>query len=98
MNELERTLAELSDGFRRRCAEERLELRELMRSGPTEGSRLKEIAHGLAGGGGTFGFPEVSVAARRLGRALAAGRPARAELETLIDVLGKCAKPEAVES
>lgn len=74
--------------FRERCAVDLAALETLFRDGVRSGGDLRRLAHGLAGSGGTFGFPAVSTAAAAVDDALAEDRPATDDqLAALIAVL-----------
>lgn len=59
-----RTFAQLGATFRAQLPERLAELRRLADSRSFD--ELRAVAHQLAGRGGTFGAPEISVAARAL--------------------------------
>lgn len=59
---------------------------------PTEANELRRLAHNLAGSGASYGFPAVSVGARRVERTLDAALaepspPSSATLEVAADAL-----------
>ena len=58
-----RKLAELGGAFRDQLPARLAELDRLVAAGPAGLSELRAIAHKLAGQGGTFGAPEISLAA-----------------------------------
>lgn len=66
-------LRQLQDGFLERTGSEIAELEELCSSEGTDQlealSGIERIAHRISGGGGTFGFPELSAAAEVLEQA-----------------------------
>jgi CheY-like chemotaxis protein len=62
---------------------------------PAALARIKEIAHGLAGSGGIFGFPEVSLAAAKLEDAAVAllnGAGSAGDVEHALTKLKHCVK------
>ncbi|KQW78743.1 hypothetical protein ASC65_15615 [Brevundimonas sp. Root1279] len=74
--------------FRERCAVDLVALESLWRDGVRSGDDLRVLAHGLAGSGGTFGFPAVSKAAALVDDALTDGRqPSDADMIALLSVL-----------
>lgn len=73
----------LREKFRERCARELARLSEP----DLAVEELRVLAHGLAGAGGTFGFPEVSAAAADLEEALDRGPATEAARARLADAL-----------
>lgn len=78
-------MRDLRARFVARIAADRREIEALDARGSA--GRLRELAHGLAGAGGTFGFPGISAAAERLEVALDAGAPAAEPRAALIAAL-----------
>ncbi len=74
--------------YRERCAVDLAALETLWNEGVRSGDDLRVLAHGLAGSGGTFGFPAISEAAALVDEALMDGRQATdADMTVLISVL-----------
>lgn len=67
-------MARLRERFLARAGEDRLALLEASAAG--DAAAVRRVVHGLAGAGGTFGFPEVSEAAQRVEDALDEGASA----------------------
>ena len=80
-------ITELKAGYREQIAAWRAEL-ETLAAKPAwteeERSAVRDIAHRLSGGGGTFGFHALSRAGRETERRIIDGEEARAELTALI--------------
>ena len=85
-------MQELRRRFVERCRGD-LKRLDAAQEGESDASVLEDLAHSLAGAGGTFGFPEVSEAAARLDDRFAAGQTPppdevaalRHELQRLVD-------------
>jgi HPt (histidine-containing phosphotransfer) domain-containing protein len=63
MNDLAAALAQLESRFKVRCRSDLETLRGLIAADALHDGRAYQLAHSLAGAGGTFGFPDVSAAA-----------------------------------
>lgn len=87
MDEFEAMLAQLAARFRLRCRAEHDELLALRDAGDGDHPRVKQLAHGLAGAGGTFGFAEISSRARRVEEALDLQMPVGHVLDALLEAL-----------
>lgn len=64
MTDFDDRLRELRERFVARACEDRTALAEALAGGDADG--VRRIVHGLAGAGGTFGYPEISEAAQRI--------------------------------
>ena len=70
-------MAQLRQRFVDAAGDQADRIEALLRTGDVEGAR--QLAHGLAGRSGMFGFNELGEAARRVDEAEAAALPAQAE-------------------
>ncbi len=67
-------LAGLRVRFLDRCIGDLEKLERLMDQGAMDAEEMQNLVHSLAGAAGTFGFPEISVAAGECDDAFAEGR------------------------
>ncbi|HEY0926285.1 Hpt domain-containing protein [Brevundimonas sp.] len=78
-------LAALRTRFRERCAGDVSRLQDLLARDDLGAAELRSLVHSLSGAAGTFGFPEISLAAGVADDAFArGGAPSRAEIDQLI--------------
>jgi len=90
MGAFEDALAALADRFRERCGRENLELQALVAAGRLYAPETRRLLHGLAGAGGSFGFDEVSAAARKVELAVDEKAVHPADLTALFTALAVC--------
>ena len=78
-------LAALRARFRERCAGDVTRLQDLLARDELGAEALRNLVHSLSGAAGTFGFPEISLAAGAVDDAFAAGgTPTRDQVDQLI--------------
>lgn len=90
-------MAALRSMFVERCRADLLQLRCSADVGDTDA--LGAIAHRLAGAAGSFGFPDISVAALAVDQQIRENRVVSgSDMERLLALLGEISSPPCVES
>ena len=90
-------MAALRSLFVERCQADLLQLRRFADVGDTDA--LGAIAHRLAGAAGSFGFPDISVAALAVDQQIREnGAVSGSDMERLLALLGEIPSPTRAES